>query len=571
MQFVQTLFNEQGSADFLCPEDFAMEQREISRLTREFAENEIKTQKKEIESLNPGLTRTLLRKAGEIGLLGADVPEIYGGSNLDKTTSALIAENIARGQSASFLVTFSAHTGIGTLPIVYFGSEEQKRTYLPKLISGEFVSAYALTEPGSGSDALAAKTRADFNPGEKEYILNGTKQFITNGAWADLVILYAKIDGEFFSAFLIEPPLPGYSQGPEEKKIGIKGSSTTSLILENVIIPSGNLLGNKGEGHKIAFNVLNIGRIKLGAANLGASKEVLSEAFRYAEQRYQFGLNLLSFEMTQRKLVNIFYHIFAMETILYRTTGALDREAGLNAHPVDSIEKYAVQASIVKVFNSEMHGLNADAGLQIFGGYGFIEEYPLAAIYRDTRIDRIFEGTNEINRQIIATRTIKELSQINFDYKQDNLNYKFGETIDSPEKLIGVIQYFITGLSHSALSEFGKKLASQQIWLEDYSNLIIEFYVFESVNARVLKRNLKNSQDQQLNDAILMMGYWRFINWLKAHAWQLLSGLENKAEQPTLRACVEVINHIKPGQAFGQTIKTIFGYLKEHGNYWLGT
>ncbi len=567
MLFAKTLFADPGSADFPCPEDFSAEQREIAFLTREFADNEIKTQKDNIEKLDAGLSRGILKKAGEIGLLGADVPEVYGGSALDKTTSALIAENIARGQSASFLVTFSAHTGIGTLPIVYFGTEEQKRNYLPKLISGENLSAYALTEPGSGSDALAAKTRADFDQGKNVYLLNGTKQFITNGAWADLVILYAKVNGDRFTAFLLEPPLPGYSYGSEEKKIGIKGSSTASLILENVSIPAGNLLGVEGEGHKIAFNVLNIGRIKLGAANLGASKEVLTESFRYAEQRKQFGSNLLGFGMIQKKIAEIFFRIFAMETILYRTTGLLDQEAGLDEHPIESIEKYAVQASIVKVFNSEMHGLNTDDGLQIFGGYGYSEEYPLAAMYRDTRIDRIFEGTNEINRQIIAGRTIKELNQVNFGYSPNDLKIESDRVFERAAGLIKVSQFVLSELARRAGAQFGKGLSAQQMWLEDFSNLVIELYVLESVYGRVQKRISRKIHPTELNEALLALSYWRLLTWLKANLWKLYSGLNYTEVSGDILTWIEAIFQMKPKPDYYKSITTIFSYLRDHGNY----
>jgi alkylation response protein AidB-like acyl-CoA dehydrogenase len=401
--------------DIFTPEDFSDEQQEIARTTAEFAEKSILPRAAEIETKNFTVTRELLREAGSLGLLAVDIPEAYGGLALDKVTSALVADRIA--VSASFSVSISAHTGIGTLPVVWYGTPAQKEKYLPKLATGEWIAAYALSESSSGSDAMNIRAQARLSPDGTEYILNGEKMWISNAGFADLFIIFAKIDGEHFSAFLVERDTPGLTVGAEEHKLGIRGSSTCPLVLADCAIPAGNLLGEAGKGHHIAFNILNVGRYKLGAATLGGARHSLRNAIRYGKQRIAFGKPITSFGLMQQKIAAAAAGIFAGEALVYRVVGAID--AALSTLPADApaaevqkrIEDYAVECSIVKVWCSEMLDRAVDDCVQIHGGYGYVEEYPAERTYRDARINRIFEGTNEINRLIITGFLLKRAMQ----------------------------------------------------------------------------------------------------------------------------------------------------------------
>jgi alkylation response protein AidB-like acyl-CoA dehydrogenase len=480
----------------MTPERFTDEQREMARQAREFADEEILPRVAEIEAKQPGLMPALLRKAGEVGLLMVDVPPEHGGLGLGKTTSMLIAEQFAR--VASFSVSLGAHTGIGTMPIVYFGTDAQRQAYLPDLATGRRLAAYALTEASSGSDALAARTRADRSPDGKSWVLRGSKQFITNAAFADVFTVFAKIDGDKFTAFIVDRETPGLTVGPEEHKMGIRGSSTCSLYFEDAVVPADRVLGEIGKGHKIAFNILNLGRLKLGVGTIGGCKFALSVATRYAKERQQFGRPIASFGMVSSKLAEMALRAFVGESMGYRTTGMLDERLAAAATPaqrIDAIEELSVEASIIKVFGSEALDFCADEAVQIHGGNGFIEEYHPARMLRDSRINRIFEGTNEINRLIVPGTILKRAMKAQIpllDHTQAiRRRLAAGDVPPRGEGELGVEKQIVEHCKWIALyvlavaaETYHVKVSDEQEVLGAIAGMIEQVYALDSVIAR---------------------------------------------------------------------------------------
>ncbi len=493
-----------GSALIGTPEDFTEEERMFGQTAQDFIEKDIFPKIEEIEEKKFDVTVGLLKKAGELGLLSIDVPEAYGGLGYSKAASMYVAEKIA--PSGSFSVALMAHVGIGTLPIVFFGNEEQKEKYLPVLAGGEKLAAYALSETGFGSDAMGAKTKAVLSPDGKEYTLNGSKQFITNAGFADVFIVYVKIDGDDFSAFIIDRDSPGFSVGPEEKKMGIKGSSTCALIMEDCKVPAENLLGEIGRGHKIAFNILNVGRFKLGAAALGSAKYCLEEAVKYGNQRIQFKVPITSFGMVKRKIADMTARIYACESMVYRVAGLMDAKmADLDKNAADfgmqqmlAIEEFAIEDSIIKVYGSECFDYCADEGLQMFGGYGYTQEYPLERCYRDSRINRIFEGTNEINRLVITTTLLRRTTKGAIPWMDAAKKVaKEAETGKLDIKAEGPLAWDIEATerakraavyaSNSAIMKFMNDLPKNQEIIEMTADMIIDVYAMDSAVTRTLQ------------------------------------------------------------------------------------
>ena len=481
--------------DIFTPEDFSDEQRQIAKTAADFTANEVMPAAAEIEAKNFAVTRDLLRKAGELGLLAVDIPEVYGGLGMDKVTSAIVAEQVS--QLASFSVAFSAHAGIGTLPIVWYGTAEQKRKYLPKLGAGEWIGAYALSESSSASDAMNCRTRAALSADGAHYVLNGEKMWITNSGFADLFTVFAKIDGEKFSAFLIERGTPGLAVGAEEHKLGIRGSSTCPLVLNDCAIPAENLLGEAGKGHHIAFNILNIGRFKLGAACLGGARHSLRSAIQYAKERRAFGKPIAEFGLIQEKLAECAAALYAGEARTYRTSGMIDAAlADIDNNAADAsrqiqkrIEEYAVECSIVKVWGSEMLDMVVDHVVQIHGGYGFVEEYPAERAYRDSRINRIFEGTNEINRLIIVGWLMKRALAGHLPLLAA-IRQVMDDLLSAPASASSLTEsarkltLFAAGL---ASQRYGQALADQQEIVGALADCIIQVYAMESALLRTEK------------------------------------------------------------------------------------
>jgi alkylation response protein AidB-like acyl-CoA dehydrogenase len=496
-----------GEESVFCPEKFSEEQELFGKTARDFVEKEVVPHVEELERQDSDKMVELLRKAGEVGLLMIDIPEAYDGLGVDKTTSMIVSESLSK--YASFSVAYGAHTGIGSLPLIYFGTPEQKRRWLPKLATGEFLAAYALTEPGSGSDALAAKTTAVLTEDGEHYVLRGTKMWITNAGFADLFTVFCQVDGHKFSAFLVESTREGLSLGAEEKKMGIKGSSTRQVNLDDVKVPVENLLGEVGKGHKIAFNILNIGRFKLGVGVLGGSKYAMELATSYAAERRQFGQPIIEFGAIREKLAEMAARVFVLESMCYRVAGAMDErlsdlDPASEGHAVavlEVIEEFAVEDSIMKVFGSETFDFVVDEALQIHGGYGFSAEFPIEQLYRDSRINRIFEGTNEINRMLVPGMILKRTMKGQLDLfsamkKTDSEaeDHQPEEQMWAGDKVLSRA-FFLSacakratlGMIQAAIQKHMADLREQQEILLGLADMIIDVYAIDSVIGRTLE------------------------------------------------------------------------------------
>jgi butyryl-CoA dehydrogenase len=560
------LLEERQTADVFTPEDFSEQQRMIGQTTEEFTVNEILPQAEKIEHKDYSISRDLLKKAGDLGLSGVEIPEAYGGLEMDKVTAAIIADHIAK--YAGFGTTWGAHSGIGMLPIVYFGTEEQKKKYLPKLATGETVGAYALSEATSGSDALNCRARAVLSPDGKHYILNGEKMWITNAGFADLFTVFAKIDGEKFSAFLVERTFPGLSTGAEEHKMGIRGSSTCPVILNDCKVPVENLLGEIGKGHIIAFNILNIGRFKLGAMCVGGARVSIESAVAYAKQRKAFGKTIGEFGLVREKIANMATLIYVGESLVYRTVGMMDALLSeIDSASPDAakeqrkaIEEYAVECSILKVWGSEMIDYVVDETLQIYAGYGFVEEYPAERAYRDARINRIFEGTNEINRLIITGFLLKRamsgqlplMPAIKKLMDEVLSGPSVGEEIEGPlaeeRKLVAQAKKLGLFIAGSATQKYMMTIQDQQEVMGAIADMTIEIYAMESAVLRAQKMvEQKGESSAALPIAMTRVYVTQALDKIEAAAKKVIADV---AEGDMLRTQLAIVRRLSKHEPF---------------------
>jgi alkylation response protein AidB-like acyl-CoA dehydrogenase len=502
------LIEERTPDEVFTPEDFTEQHLLIAATAEEFANKEIVPNIEKLERKDFALLRELVHKAGQLGLSAADVPEQYGGLQLDKVTSALIADRLAK--YGGFSATWGAHTCIGTLPIIYFGTADQKAKYLPGLASGETIGAYALSESSSGSDALQCRTRARLSPDGRHYILNGEKMWITNAGFADLFIVFAKAEEDKFTAFIVERNFPGFSVGAEEHKMGIRGSSTCPLILNDCQVPVGNVLGEIGKGHMIAFNVLNVGRFKLGAGSVGAARHCIESAIAYAKQRKAFGKTIADFGLIREKIADMAVGIFTGEAMAYRTVGQMDTALASLGDAYDDvvqvrnvIDEYAVECSILKVWGSEFLDRVVDEMVQIYGGYGFVEEYPAERAYRDSRVNRIFEGTNEINRLVIAGFLLKRaisgrlpLMAAIKKLMDEMLSGVRDEAADGPlaeeRHLVGIAKKIALFAAGVATQKYMQALQNEQEIMGAIATMSMEVYAMESAMLRTRKMIARN-------------------------------------------------------------------------------
>ncbi|MGA7631279.1 MAG: acyl-CoA dehydrogenase family protein [Terriglobales bacterium] len=560
------LLEERQTGDVFTPEDFSEQQQMIGQTTEEFAINEILPQAEKIEHKDYSVSRDLLKKAGDLGLSGVEVPEAYGGLEMDKVTAAVIADHMAK--YAGFATTWGAHSGIGMLPIVYFGTDAQKKKYLPRLAAGEMVGAYALSEATSGSDALNCRARAVLSPDGKQYILNGEKMWITNAGFADLFTVFAKIDGEKFSAFLVERTFPGFSTGAEEHKMGIRGSSTCPVILNDCKVPVENLLGEIGKGHIIAFNILNIGRFKLGAMCVGGARVSVESAVAYAKQRKAFGKSISEFGLVREKIANMATLIYVGESLVYRTVGMMDALLSEIDHSSPdvakeqrkAIEEYAVECSILKVWGSEMIDYVVDESLQIFAGYGFVEEYPAERAYRDARINRIFEGTNEINRLIITGFLLKRAMSGQLPL-MPAIKKLMDEVLSGPSngdeiegaladerKLVAQAKKLGLFVAGSATQKYMQAIQDQQEVMGAIADMTIEIYAMESAVLRTQKMvEQKGEAASSLAIAMTRVYLTQSLEKVEAAAKKVIADV---AEGDMLRTQLAIVRRLAKHEPF---------------------
>jgi len=514
-----------GVAETFTPEDYNEEQLMILEMCHQFIAAEIHPIVERIDKMEPGLMPSLMEKAGQLGLLSASVPEDLGGMGKDFVTSTLVSEGLGGGYS--FSVAMSAHAGIGTLPILYFGTEEQKKKYIPKLASGEWKGSYGLTEPGSGSDALGAKTTATLSADGKYYLLNGQKVWITNGGFADVYTVFAKVDGENFTAFIVERNFEGFTRGPEEHKMGIKGSSTVQLYFQDCKVPAENVLGEIGKGHVIAFNILNIGRLKLAAAAIGGAKLALTDSIEYAKTREQFKTAIANFGAIKHKLAEMAIKIYADESALYRTAKWIDEKEHelladgkpFNEALLGAAEEFAIECAILKVHGSEVLDFVVDEGVQIHGGNGFSDEYTISKAYRDSRVNRIYEGTNEINRMLTVDMMLKRAMKGKLDLMGPAMNVQ-KELISIPEfgnddegsffqeqKTIANMKKCILMVAGAAVQKLMMNLSNEQEIIMNIADMAIEAFVSESTLLRMMKHVEKNGEENSRIQMAMMQCY----------------------------------------------------------------
>ncbi|MBT2254371.1 acyl-CoA dehydrogenase family protein [Priestia megaterium] len=523
------------------PEDLTDEHRMIAQTAKQFIEKEVDPYHNDIEQQDFNKVVELMLKAGELGLLAHSIPETYGGLGLDKVSKGLVGEII--GRTSGYGVTHSNHTCIATLPITYFGTKEQKEKYLPKLASGEYIGAYCLTEPEAGSDALAAQTKAVLNPEKTHYILNGTKQYITNAAFSDTFITYAKVDGEHFTAFIVEKGFEGLSLGPEEKKMGIKGSSTRPVIYEDCLVPVENVLGQVGKGHLIALNVLNLGRFNLGSACMGAAKYAFELALAYTKERKQFKTAIAEFNASKEKIAKMAARIFASESIQYRTAGLLEEALGglyeSENHKLvaKQLAEFAMECSVCKVYGSETLDLIADESLQLHGGAGFIQEYKIEQVYRDSRINRIFEGTNEINRLLLPTQLLKKAGKGEIELSKQ-VEHAVSELMSgqweiSSNELLGrekqaviTTRHLFLALLGTVFQTFNANLAQEQETLMKLAEIAVGLFAIESSVLRVEKAVNKNGEEKEkLKSKLTATVVSETLFEIEKQARQLINGM----------------------------------------------
>ncbi len=572
--------------EIFTPEEFTEEQRLMAQAATEFIGGEVQPLIDDIEEKKEGLLPSLIKKAGELGFLSGDIPEEYGGQGLDKVSVLLLMEKLSQG-GGSFMVAYGVHTGIGSLPIIFFGNKDQKKKYLPKIATGEMITAYALTEPEAGSDALNSKTIATLSPDGKYYILNGQKQFISNAGFADLIITYAKVDGDKFTSFIVERNYEGVSVDEEENKMGMKGSSTRGVIFTDAKVPVENVLGEIGKGHIVAFNTLNIGRFKLGAGCVGFAKNALQDAVTYAKQRVQFGKPIAEFGLIKHKIAEMATRIYTVESMVYRTAALVDRilshidyqaeEVGIQM--AKGIEEYAIEDSVNKIYSSEVLDYVVDEALQIHGGYGYIHDYAIERGYRDSRINRIWEGTNEINRLLImdmlTKRTMKnrlpvlgaaqkvanELLTLRIEIERDD------EKLTMQKEMVEIAKKITLLVAGVAVQKYMMKLSEEQEILGLLSDMVIEVFAMESALLRAMK-SMERAGDEkaQIRKDMVKVYVHEAFDRIESFAKQTLSAIAEGDMLRTQLSALKKLTRFTPVNTIGLR-REIADYVIKIGRY----